>query len=66
MDKKELKNRALALGIEPGKRGKREIILEIQRVEGNTACFGENDGSCTHDDCCWRDDCAVEHQRSRG
>lgn len=63
MNANELKKRAMALGIQPGKKPRREIILEIQRAEGNTPCFGANDGSCRYADCCWFDDCEVQRRK---
>ena len=53
----EVKRRAIELGVLPGKKQKDELILEIQRVEGNTACFHTSDGICAHTACCWMDDC---------
>lgn len=53
----EIKQKAKRLGIAPGKQKKTELILAIQRAEGNTACFGTGTPACPHLDCCWREDC---------
>jgi len=65
MNANEMKKMAASLGIEPGKKPRREIILEIQRAEGNTPCYGRNDGSCLYQDCCWLDDCSAQNLKDR-
>lgn len=54
---KEVKEVAKAMGINPGKMKKEELIRTIQTEEGNFACFGTAGGSCDQMDCRWRDDC---------
>ncbi len=53
----EVKERARKLGINPGKLKKAELILLIQKKEGNTLCFGTGTESCPYLTCCWRTDC---------
>ena len=53
----EIKEKARALGIIPGKMKKPELIHSIQEVEGNTQCFGRSDGQCPQTDCCFMRDC---------
>jgi len=53
----EIKNRAKKLGIIPGKLKKEELILSIQKAEGNTPCFGTGTEACPYLNCCWRQDC---------
>ena len=53
----EIKNRARKLGIIPGKLKKDELILSIQKAEGNTPCFGTGTEACPYLNCCWRHDC---------
>jgi len=53
----EIKNRARKLGIIPGKLKKDELILSIQKAEGNTPCFGTGTEACPYLNCCWRQDC---------
>jgi hypothetical protein len=40
-----------------GRRRKEDLILEIQRTEGNFPCYGSADGSCDQAECAWRKDC---------
>jgi hypothetical protein len=63
MNMTELKKKAIGMGIQPGKKRRHEIILEIQIAEGNAPCYGTNDGTCRHEDCCWLDDCAEQRER---
>jgi len=53
----EIKNRAKKLGIIPGKLKKEELILSIQKAEGNTPCFGTGTEACPYLNCYWRHDC---------
>ena len=40
----EIREKAVAMGITPGKMKKEELILTIQIAEGNTPCFGMSNG----------------------
>lgn len=53
----EIKEKAKALGIIPGKMKKPELVHAIQETEGNTQCFGRSDGQCPQTDCCFMRDC---------
>ena len=53
----EIRKKAEALGIVPGKMKKTELIRAIQQTEGNTPCFETSDGSCAQLDCCFRSEC---------
>ncbi len=53
----EIRKKAKALGIPAGKANKSELILSIQKAEGNTACFGTGTPACPYKNCCWWDDC---------
>jgi len=53
----EIRSKAKALGITPGRMKKAELIHVIQRAEGYTACFGKSNGQCPYTDCCFRADC---------
>ncbi len=45
-------------GIKAGKMNKLNLVREIQRVEGNTACFATAvTGECDQLECLWREDC---------
>ena len=49
---------ARSYGVNPGRQGKRELIREIQRQEGNFDCFATAyDGICDQYHCLWREDC---------
>ncbi len=57
----DIQNKAKSLGIKPGKMKKVELIRTIQSQEGNFSCFQtNNDGQCSQESCCWRDDCLVQ------
>ena len=53
----QLKAKAKKLGVDPGKMGKTELIHSIQRAEGFNACFGQANGYCPQEACCFRGDC---------
>lgn len=53
----ELKKKAEALRVRPGKRKKVELIQAIQKAEGNMSCFGHSQGHCDYTDCCFMEDC---------
>lgn len=53
----DIKRKAKSLGINAGRMKKADLILSIQRAEGNTACFGTGTEACPYNDCCWRSDC---------
>jgi len=58
MNLADIKEKAVSMGIKPGKMKKGELIRTIQTAEGNTPCFdtGEKE-RCGQDRCLWRDDC---------
>lgn len=53
----EIKDKAQALGILPGKMKKVELVRAIQMAEGFTACFGWSNSQCENIDCCFMQDC---------
>jgi hypothetical protein len=53
----EIRMKAKALGITPGKMKKPDLIHAIQVAEGCTPCFGKSNGQCSHTDCCFMTDC---------
>ena len=57
MNMPEIKMKAQALGLNPGKMKKTELIHAIQVAEGNTPCFGWSNGQCPNTDCCFMKDC---------
>ncbi|MFQ6035927.1 MAG: SAP domain-containing protein [Sedimentisphaerales bacterium] len=57
MNMPEIKVKAKALGITPGKMKKVELIHAIQQAEGCTPCFGRSNGQCPYTDCCFMNDC---------
>jgi hypothetical protein len=65
MNASEVRKRAIGMAIQPEKKRKEELILEIRRAEGNTPCFNTGDGSCPHIDCCRLDDCVSAANGSR-
>jgi hypothetical protein len=57
MSMPDIRKKAKALGITPGKLKKAELIHTIQAAEGCTPCFGRSNGQCTNIDCCFMNDC---------
>ena len=53
----EIRMKAKALGLKPGKIKKAELIHAIQVTEGCMPCFGKSDGHCSYTDCCFMTDC---------
>jgi len=53
----EIRVKAKALGITPGKMKKADLIHAIQVAEGCMPCFGKSDGQCSYVDCCFMGDC---------
>ena len=53
----EVRAKAKALGIDPGKTKKTELICSIQKAEGFAACFASGKDDCPYTDCCFRSDC---------
>ena len=53
----EIRKKAKALGIMPGKMKKTELIHAIQIAEGFTPCFGKSGGQCEYTVCCFMQDC---------
>jgi hypothetical protein len=40
----------------------KHLIQSIQRIEGNTDCFGKSDENCDREDCHWREYCLMEKE----
>lgn len=57
MTVKELQKMAKQLGVKIGGLRKAEMIREIQRAEGNFACFGSATDFCDQLGCLFREDC---------
>lgn len=53
----DIRVKAKALGITPGKMKKAELIHAIQQAEGYMPCFGRSNGQCHYTDCCFMKDC---------
>jgi hypothetical protein len=53
----EIRTKAKALGITPGKMNKVDLIHTIQITERNRPCFGTSNGHCVYIDCCFMNDC---------
>lgn len=53
----EIRKKAKALGITPGKMKKTELVHSIQQAEGFTPCFGQSNGQCAETNCCFLPDC---------
>jgi len=59
MTLEEIRYRAAAMGLQSISRmRKHELVRTIQRAEGYTPCFGDEQHiDCVETDCCWRFDC---------
>jgi hypothetical protein len=53
----EIKIKAKALGLIPGRMKKADLIHATQIAEGYTPCFGQSNGDCLSSDCCFMKDC---------
>ena len=53
----QIKQKALSVGVQPGKMKKTELIRSIQKAEGYTPCFGTSNEQCPYTDCCFMADC---------
>jgi hypothetical protein len=53
----EIRVKANALGLQPGRMKKADLIHAVQIAEGCTPCYGHSNGSCPYEDCCFRKDC---------
>jgi hypothetical protein len=53
----ELRQKAKGLGVKSGKMKKMDLVHTIQKIEGNTECYGKSNGNCKQKECCFRDDC---------
>ena len=58
MNMQDLRKRAKAMGINPNKMNKADLIRAIQRAEGNIDCFATaRVEDCGELGCLWRTDC---------
>jgi len=57
MSMPEIRIKAKALGVTPGRMKKSDLIHAIQMAEGCTPCYGRSGGQCPYTDCCFMNDC---------
>lgn len=57
MSKKQVSIIARSMGIKTARKRKAELILEIQKTEGNFPCYGTAASRCDQHACAWRVDC---------
>ena len=58
MDIKEIREKAMKLGVKPKLGIKKEVLIRsIQAAEGNFPCFATAKDYCDRLECCWRNDC---------
>jgi hypothetical protein len=57
MNMKQVKEKAKALDLRPGKLRKADLVRAIQTAEGNSPCFQSAQDHCSQTGCCWKDDC---------
>ena len=53
----EIRIKAKARGLTPGRTKKVDLIHAIQIAEGCMPCFGRSGGQCSYTDCCFMTDC---------
>lgn len=64
MDMSEIRGVARAVGVSPGRRGKVDLIRDIQTSEGNFDCFATAyEGVCDQSQCLWREECFVQSKK---
>ncbi len=64
MQIQDIRTKAKEIGIKTAKLTKMNLILEIQRAEGNFGCFATAlQGECDQAACCWRTDCFTTAQK---
>jgi hypothetical protein len=54
---REVRAKAVELGLVPGAAKKTDLIRRIQVAEGYSPCYGTSKGTCVQTDCCFRVDC---------
>ena len=58
MRRNEIKEIAMLHYVNALKSKKADLVRAIQRAEGNSQCFGNNNSrECGQDRCVWRDEC---------
>ncbi|MBZ0220809.1 MAG: SAP domain-containing protein [Candidatus Methylomirabilis sp.] len=57
MQMEKVREKAKKLGLKTSRKGKRDLIREIQVTEGNFPCFGTAVDLCDQLQCCWKEDC---------
>lgn len=57
MNMTEAREKAIKLGIKPGKMKKVDLVRAIQNKEGYSSCYQTGLDSCDQYECCWRSDC---------
>lgn len=54
---RDIEKKALKLGLKLKKASKKDLIVAIQKYEGNFPCFGTAKNNCDQFQCLWREDC---------
>jgi len=57
---REIRRRAQALGIRPGRLNKLGLVRAIQAAESNPQCFRTGRTACEQTTCLWLEDCIPE------
>ena len=57
----DIRAKAKAIGVDPAKMKKGDLVRAIQKAEGVTECFGSGTEDCLYMDCCFRSDCMEGH-----
>lgn len=53
----DIEKKAIKLGINFKNSSKKDLIIAIQKFEGNFPCFGTANSYCDQFNCLWREDC---------
>ena len=65
MKMQEVRSLAKKQGINSFGKSKKDLILEIQRAEGNFDCFGSAIDYCDQKSCCFRPLCLDDRRTTR-
>ena len=57
MKTRDIKKKAMAMGLKVSGAKRADLIRMIQTAEGNTPCFDTGVSDCDQMGCCWRPDC---------
>jgi hypothetical protein len=57
MKTRDIRKRAMDMGLKADSENKAELVRAIQAAENNPQCFQTGRTSCDQTECCWMEDC---------